>query len=64
MTLSLLARARLLGLLSGADSWLNLVAPQLDKEEALPEWLPPSKTTPAGRHVADATRIALKDANC
>ena len=58
----LAGEARLLGLLSGADSWLNLVAPQLDKEEALPEWLPPSKTTPAGRHVADATRIALKDA--
>ncbi len=53
--------AKFLGLLSGAESWLGIVAPELDASTVLPDWLLQANSTPAGCHVAEAIRIAEAD---
>jgi signal transduction histidine kinase len=50
--------ARLLGILSGAKSWLGIVAPEVDASTVLPDWLLQANSTPVGGHVAEAIRIA------
>lgn len=53
--------AKLLGMLSGAKSWLGLVAPKIDASTVLPDWLLELNSQAAGSHVAEAIRIAQAD---
>jgi hypothetical protein len=50
--------SRLLGILSGARSWLEMASPDADPAAVLPDWLNRSTSTSAGRHVAQSIRIA------
>ena len=53
--------AKLLGMLSGAKSWLGSVAPKVDASTVLPDWLLQADSTPAGSLVAEAIRVAQAD---
>ncbi|MHB8897850.1 MAG: sensor histidine kinase [Thermoguttaceae bacterium] len=53
--------SQLLGLLSGARTWLEWVSPGLEGIEILPAWLLECDSTPAGRHVAAAIELARLD---
>lgn len=53
--------AKLLGLLSGARSWLELTAHEIDASSVLPEWLLQCGSTPAGRLTAEAIGMVEAD---
>ena len=53
--------AKLLGLLSGARSWFELAAPELDTSTVIPDWLKTADTPPAGHAVALAVQLAQTD---
>ncbi len=53
--------AKLLGIFSGARSWLGMVSPHIKPTDILPGWLLQSDSTPSNRHVAHALRIVQSD---
>ncbi len=50
--------ARLLGLLSGTDRWLEIVSPGTDPKDLVPGWVGQPEVSPAARHVSRATEAA------